>query len=160
MERYEYLKLKLSNIPAEIISLYNITEKATNNGHVYVEIRRGMYGLPQAGLIANELLEKRLATHGYQQNKLVPGLWIHDWRPIQFTLTVNDFGVKYVGREHAEHLMAALEENYTITHDWKGTLYVGITLDWDYKNGQVHLSMPGYVREALLRFNHPFPTKK
>ena len=59
-----------------------------------------MYGLPQAGLLANELLEKRLNEAGYRQSKLklVPGLWKHDWRPIQFTLVVDDFGVKYVLR--------------------------------------------------------------
>jgi len=54
--------------------------------------------------LANELLEKRLNKHGYQQSKLVPGLWKHDTRPIQFTLVVDDFGVKYVGEEHAQHL--------------------------------------------------------
>ena len=44
-----------------------------------------MYGLPQSGLLANELLKKLLNKRGYQQIKLVPGLWKHDWRPIQFT---------------------------------------------------------------------------
>ena len=61
---------------------------------------KGMYGLPQAGLIANELLVKRLNKHGYRQSKLVPGLWKHDTRTIQFTLVVDNFGVEYVGNEH------------------------------------------------------------
>jgi CheY-like chemotaxis protein len=51
---------------------------------------KGMYSLPQAGLIANKLLEKRLNKHGYRQSKLVPGLWKHDTRPIQFILVVDD----------------------------------------------------------------------
>ena len=106
-----------------------------------------MYGLPQAGLlVANELLEKRLNKHGYHQSKLVPGLWKHDTRLIQFTLVVNDFGVKYVGEEHAKHLKATLEEHYKLTCDW-----TGLTLDWDYKRRQVHLSMPNYVAKALTR---------
>ena len=63
-----------------------------------------MYGLPQSGLLANELLEKRLKKRGYLQRKLVPGLWKHDWRPVQFTLVVDNFGFKYVGEEHALHL--------------------------------------------------------
>ena len=62
-----------------------------------------MYGLPQSGLLANELLEKGLNKHGYHQSKLVPGLWKHDTRPIRFTLVVDDFGVKYEGKEHALH---------------------------------------------------------
>ena len=58
MERYEYLKLKLCDIPEEIINEYNLLNIATPDKSVYVEVRKGMYGLPQAGLIANELLEK------------------------------------------------------------------------------------------------------
>jgi len=63
-----------------------------------------MHGLPQSGLLANKLLEKQLNKHGYRQSKLVPGLWKHDPRLIQFILVVNDFGVIYVGKEHAQHL--------------------------------------------------------
>ena len=118
-----------------------------------------MYGLRQSGLLANELLEKGLNKQGYHQSKLVPGLWKHTWRSVQFTLVVDDFGVKYVGKEHAMHLKQTLEENYTVTTEWDGRRYIGITLDWDYKRRQVHLSMPGYVAKALKQFNHT-PQKK
>ena len=91
-----------------------------------------MYGLPQAGLISNKLLEKQLNKHGYRQSKLVPGLWKHDTRPIQFTLVVDDFGVKYVGDEHNLHLQKVLEQHYEIKCDWSGQLYIRITLLWDY----------------------------
>ena len=49
-----------------------------------------MYGLPQAGILAQELLEKRLNEHGYSQNKAVLGLWTHKTQPISFTLVVDD----------------------------------------------------------------------
>ncbi len=113
-----------------------------------------MYGLPQSVLIANELLEKRLNEHGYQQSKLVPGLWQQNTCPIQFTLVVDDFGVKYVGKEHARHLKKVLKMHYKLTCDWTGTHYIGITLDWDDKMRQVHLSMPNYVKKALKQFQH------
>ena len=119
MLRYEYMKLKLANLPEESIQEYKLHDIATSDGSVYVEVRKGMYGLPQAGLLANILLEKKLNRHGYFQSKIIPGLWTHTTRPIQFTLVVDDFGVKYVGKEHAEHLMSVLRESYTITHDWK-----------------------------------------
>ncbi len=85
---------------------------------------------------------------------MVPGLWKHDTQPIQFTLVVNDFGVKYVGEEHAHHLKNTLEEHYKLTCNWTGTQYIGITLEWDYKKRQVHLSMPNYVKKALKQFQH------
>ena len=108
LPRPEYLHLKLSDIPEEIISEYRLTLLAEKDGSIYVLIQIGMYGLPQAGLLANELLEKCLNKHGYCQSKPVPGLWTYEWHPIQFTLVVVDFGVKYSGTEHPKHLLKVL----------------------------------------------------
>jgi hypothetical protein len=80
-----------------------------------------MYGLPQAGIIAQELLEERLLKAGYRQSKITPGYWKHDWRPISFTLVVDNFGVKYIGKEHVRHLIQTLKEHYEIEEDWEGT---------------------------------------
>lgn len=121
LKRPEYIQMKLSNIPREVIKEYKLQQIATSHGSVYIEANKGMYGLPQAGLLANELLEKRLNKRGYRQSKHVPGLWKHDWQPIQFTLVVNDFGVKYVGEEHVQHLQQTLEEHYKVTTDWTGS---------------------------------------
>jgi hypothetical protein len=57
-----------------------------------------MYGLPQAGIIAQGLLETRLKTAGYTQSKVTPGYWKHEWQPISITLFVDNFGVKYIGK--------------------------------------------------------------
>ena len=67
---------------------------------------------------------------------------------------MDDFRVKYVSNEQAAHLQAALRKTYEIEVDKDGDKYVGISLDWDYANGEVPLSMPGYVSEALARFKH------
>ena len=73
---------------------------------------------------------------------------------------VDDFGVKYVGEEHALHLKKALEADCTVTTEWEGKRYIGITLDWDYKRLQVHLSMPNYVKKALKQFKHELKRKQ
>ena len=83
-----------------------------------------MYGLPKSGIIAQEQLEKRLEKHGYKQSKIIPGFWTHEWQPISFTLVVDDFGVKYVGKEHAEQLLAVIKEEYECTSDWDGNRYI------------------------------------
>ena len=101
-----------------------------------------MYGLPKLGLLANELLKEKLNKHGYRQSKLVPGLWKHDTRPIQFSQVVDNIGVKYTNKEDVLHLKSVLDQHYTITTDWSGQRYIVITLDWDYKQRQVHLSIP------------------
>ncbi|KAL7490093.1 hypothetical protein ACHAW6_016101 [Cyclotella cf. meneghiniana] len=154
LTRPEYIRIKMTDIPQEIIKEYKLRSIVSNDGFIYIMAIRGMYGLPQSGLLANQLLEKRLNKHGYFQSKYIPGLWKHNWRPVQFTLVVDDFGVKYVGKEHALHLKEALEQDYTVTTEWDGRRYIGITLDWDYERRRVHLSMPGYVAKALKLFQH------
>ena len=62
---------------------------------------------------------------GYYECKHTPGLWRHLTRPISFTLVVNDFGVKYVGREHVNHLIKRIKEKYELTEDWSGNLTAG-----------------------------------
>ena len=98
-----------------------------------------------------------LAPYGYSPCRLTPGLWTHKSRPISFTLCVDDFGIQYFGRENAEHLLNALRMHYTVTTDWTGTLFLGITLKWNYKTGTVDLSIPGYIRRALDKFQHTIP---
>jgi hypothetical protein len=46
--------------PADIIEHYWLNDKVLD-GYVYIEIQKGMYGLPQAGILANKLLKERLA---------------------------------------------------------------------------------------------------
>ena len=79
--------------------------------------------------------------HGYTQSKHTPSLWTHKWRPVSFTLVVDDFGVKYVGEEHALHLLSVLREHYEVEVDWEGTKYCGIDLAWDYDKREAHLYM-------------------
>jgi fatty acid-binding protein DegV len=72
--------MKTDDIPDDIIEQYNLKEKVSKDRFVFVEIRRGMCGLPQARHIAQELLEKRLNARGHHQSKFTPGLWTHETR--------------------------------------------------------------------------------
>jgi hypothetical protein len=112
--------------------------------------QRRMYGLPQAGIIAQDLLTKQLHKAGYCQSKITPCSWGYNWCPISFTLVVDDFGVKYTNKDNVKHLMNVLEQDYTIDTDWDGTQYLGLMLDWNYATQKVHLSMPGYIKTALV----------
>ncbi len=120
MVRYEYMRLKLADMPTDVIEHYKLLDVTTPDGYVYCEIRKGMYGLPQAGIIAQELLAKRLKEHGYSQSKTTPGLWKQEWRPIIFSLVVDDFGVKYVGEEHAQHLLKTIQKYYQCSFEKEG----------------------------------------
>ena len=91
--------------------MYNLLDFVTPDGWVFFEIRKGMYGLPQAGVLAHKKLTSILAPHIYAPTKNTPGLWTHSSRPIEFSLAVDDLGVKYVGEEHAHHLLNILLAN-------------------------------------------------
>jgi hypothetical protein len=116
-----------------------------------------MYGLKQAVLLANQLLQTCLAPFGYYPACHTPGLWLHKTRPISFSLVVDDFAVKYVGNQHADHLRNALLKTYKLTTDWSGTVYSDMTLKWNYKHRTCDISMPGYVSNVLSNFQHDTP---
>ena len=57
------MRIPIKLIPQEFIDFYDLAPKV-KNGYIYMEISRGMYGLPQSGILANKLLEKRLSKQG------------------------------------------------------------------------------------------------
>jgi hypothetical protein len=121
------MKILLSRFLEEIIQKYNLNALAVD-GWVYIEIRKGMYSSKQAGLLANKLLQTWLAPFGYYAARHTPGLWLHKTQPISFTLIMDDFAVKYVGKQHTEHLKSALLRTYELTTDWTATVSSGMTL--------------------------------
>ncbi len=63
MARYKYMRLQTTNMLNNVIKHYQLTDLTTPDGYIYCEIKKGMYGLPQVGIIAQQLLEKRLKQH-------------------------------------------------------------------------------------------------
>ena len=65
-----------------------------------------------------------------------PGLFCHKTRPIWFIRVVDDFEIKYVGKDHDDCLLIILNEFYNVKEDWKVLLYCSIKLDWYYNKHQ------------------------
>ena len=72
----------------------------------------------------------------------------------QLTTWFDNFGVNYTNKKDAEHLFETIQKRFSVKSDWETTFYLCITLQWDWKNQTCKLSMPGYVKQALLKFNH------
>ena len=96
---YEYIRIPRKLVPQAFIDEYGLESKI-HNKYLYCEIRKGIYGLPQAGKLASTLLKQRLTTRGYIECMHTPELWRHVFRPVQFKLVVDDFGIKFVSVEH------------------------------------------------------------
>jgi hypothetical protein len=98
-----------------------------------------------------------METFGYYPAWRTPGLWLHKTRVIAFSLIVDNFAIKYVGKHHDKHLINALLQSYELTTDWEGNIYSVMSLKWDYKNITCGISMPGYVSNVLSKFQHDAP---
>ena len=100
-----------------------------------------------------------MAPFGYHKCKNTPGLWYHKTKSITFTLVADNFGVEYANKTNAEHLIASLKAHYALTLDWIGNLYCGISLNWNYVNQWVDISMPGYINKKMQEYGHVIPNR-
>jgi hypothetical protein len=94
LPQFEYMDMLLSRFPEEIIQKYNLNALAVD-GWVYIEIRKGMNGWKQAGLLANQLLQTRLAPSGITQHGtpwdygytiLGQSISLSSWTILQFSM--------------------------------------------------------------------------
>ena len=125
----------------------------SQNGYIYCEIWKVIYGLPQAGIIINQQLVRRVESKGYAPCKHTPGLWRHKWRPITFSLVVYDFGIKYVGKKYAENLINTVQENDQVSSDWEGKCYCGISIKWNDQKTFLTYPCPGISKRHYTGSN-------
>ena len=155
----EYMRIHSKYFDKEFRLLSDIDDKIADDGYVYCEIQKGIYGLKQAAILAYKLIVERLAPFGYYPIPASNGLWKHKTRKTIFALCVDDFGVKYFNDEDADHLINALKKYYTISIDREGKNYCGLTIDWNYPKRYVDIHMPNFVTKALHKFQHSPPPK-
>ena len=101
LEDPEYMWIHSKYFSDKFRRIYNLGNKIDADGYVYCKIRKGMYGLKQASILAYRLLVKNLKQYEYYPIDQAQGLWAHNTRKIKFALCVDDFGVKYFSLEDA-----------------------------------------------------------
>ena len=141
----------------EYFQVYDyITEGATS---VLAEVTNGLYGLPQAGRLAQAKLRRHLTDEGYVESSTTPCHWSHPTDAIEFDVITDDFGISTAGPEPAERLFSALRKYYPITTDMTGSEFIGFDIKFDYTPGKrrCEISMPKYVPDALERFKAIVP---
>jgi hypothetical protein len=150
LHRPEYLRIMLKFIPPDVIESFSL-QKFIVDDSILFEVNKGMYGLPQAGLLAQQQLIMHLAKYGYHQTS-TPCFFRHQSNGTAFSLVVDDFGVKYTCQEGIDHLITTLKLLYEIKIDWTGNKYLGFNINFNRINQSVELSMPGYIEKVLRRF--------
>ena len=97
------MHIPLKIIPREIIDAYNLTALVGDQGWIYMRIEKGVYGLKQSWIIANQELVKHMAPFGYHPVQHTPGIWVYDIRKTLFSLVVDNFCVQYFSTEDVDH---------------------------------------------------------
>ena len=160
LEAPEYMWIRLCDIPLASHAKYNIASYVGPGATtVAVRIKGGMYGLPQAGRLAQAKLIKVLYDNDYYMCKHTTCLFKHKTLATEFTLTVDDFVISHLPRD-LQHLLDALRSAYPITYVTDTTTidYIGFKVDfyYDLPIRKCVLSMPGYMQAACDRFGiHP-----
>ena len=109
------MKHPLRIFPQEVVQQYNLKEIVAANSYVYMEIRKGITGLKQAGRLASNRLIKNIDRNGFALVKHTPSLWRHHTSNLVFYLVVDNVGIKYTQKK--DHLLKSLRDNYDFTED-------------------------------------------
>jgi len=104
MKEPEYMKVKYHLFPDDIKKKYNLHNKVSSSQHIFIKIKRGMYRLKQAAILAYDHLKHSLQPFGYHPITGTVGMWEHESRPTKFCVCVDDFGIKYWSTQDTNHL--------------------------------------------------------
>jgi hypothetical protein len=150
LDRPEYMRMPVSYIPADLrieLGMADLPDDAS----VLWEINKGLYGMPQAGLLAKTELNKLLSANGYNECVFTQGLYKHKTRNISFTVWVDDFLIKFkrgTDKKDINHLLDVLRSKYKFKIDWNGRQYLGLTIDYRRPSKgrrSLTISVPGYA---------------
>jgi hypothetical protein len=158
LRRPEYMRMTRWQMTATIMAEYDLEQYFEGNV-IHFEVNKGMYGLPHAGLLAQNRLIAHLTANGYAQSTVVPCLFQNSDNGGTFVLVVDDFSIKTKNAASRDHFLNTLRQMYKITVDATGSQYLGMTIVHDKKAETMFVSMPGYMDKALPRF-HEWTGKK
>ena len=145
------MKMKSFIFPPNIIKRYNLDKLVTSDGYIYIyiKIKKGMYGLQEAAILAYDQSAKFLNNYGYSHVQGTADLWKYETKRTTFCLCVDDIALNYYSQEDLQYFLTSIKNHYDYHTDYQGTNYIGLTMDWNYKGGYADLSMPKYVSKLL-----------
>jgi hypothetical protein len=104
-----FIKIFLDTYPPEVLSRLHLapftkTDRRTKRPYCLFRADKTIYGLKESGKLSNERLVSLLSRWGFVQTS-TPCLFRHPTRSIAFVLVVDDFGIKYHGRDDFDYLV-------------------------------------------------------
>ena len=139
------MRIHTDLIPDGIMTQYKLKEKAVD-GYVFVCIKKGMYGLKEAAILAYNQLCTFLNKYGYYHVAGTTGMFKHRTKPTAFCVCIDDIGLKYYNQDDLQHFIKAISllfikmpqsssppKNQYSPHDCTPITYL--------KKGQTHLAI-------------------
>ena len=148
-----YASVPLSSFSDTILDEYHLRH-FIHNGQILLKFLKTIPGLPNAGILSKQRVDKIFAARGYIEDELVPCVYSHANNTL-FVLVVDDMAIKYHGHAARQHLLDTLTDaGYGLTLNDKGTKFVGLTVNYQRSAGKLTISMPDYAEKVLKRFSH------
>ena len=153
LEKSVYIKTPIKDIPKETIAEYDL-KKFERDGIVIFKVDGCMYGLKEAGLIAQKALLKVLNTNGYSEPDNMMIVKAKDPKDkTTAVVNVDDFGIMYTNEADARKMLKVLEDNgYIIKVDWEGKKYCGMNINHDRINRTLTIDAGNMAQDILERF--------
>jgi hypothetical protein len=156
----EYMRIPLRMIPESIKQKYRLDLLyPAPADHAIVLVTGAIFGHPQSGKIAQDGLLPHLLAAGYAPIKDMPMCFSDADGATRFCLVVDDFGISSKTQADTDRLLATLRQFYPITHDPLGRKFLGMKVHHDRDLRKLTISMPGYIQQALDRFDFKAPNK-
>ena len=147
LPRREYIRIPLKFLAPKILTQHSLLQFLHNNSILF-KVTKSMYGLPYAVKIVQDVLIRRLATHGYLQTGTTC-LFRHVTNSVAIALVIDDFAIKFKDIVSADHLIACLELYYKLTIKKNATKYLGLTIE---VFREVRISAPEVITKVLQHF--------
>lgn len=126
--------------------------EAIRGGKMLFEVNKGLYGMRQAGYIAQRNLIQILKENGYQEEGK-HSIFRDDEKKIVFIVHVDDVAVAYKDKQDVDKLVEVLEKaGYTIKANWEGDAFCGFTIKYNKEEEWIEIGAESVVNKALERF--------
>ena len=99
MEGNKFMKVPYKHFLPDLRQRYKLDEKVTETGYIFIKIKKGMYGLKQAAILAYDNLKKNLTKHDYTPIIGTVGMWRHATQCTKFCVCVDNFSIKYYDKK-------------------------------------------------------------
>ena len=151
--RPEFMRVPAARFTHDMRDKYRLHDYI-HDGFILFQVDGNIWGIPGAGLIANNDLVAHMLLDNWVEDPDIPCLFHKHGTDIWIALVVDDSGISYNADKPEElaALFAHLQLKYPMKIDMTGSKFLGIQLDWNYEENYLDRSSPSVWPDIFARF--------